>query len=222
MLSYDQSPYNSHRMVLSPIRISHSMTYPPVPRLRHKHLFIITGPAGCGKTTVAQHLSEALGFPYVEGDDYHPESNRQKMSRGEGLADADRWDWLINLKEATLSHLDTGADGAIVTCSALKRKYRDVIRIARLDNHEVRVHFIYLRASKEVLKKRVAEREGHFMKSDMVESQFQDLEEPKPKEEDVVTLPVGVKDPASLTQQRALDSVVRILATDAAASRKAA
>jgi len=157
---------------------------------RHKHLFIVTGPAGCGKTTVAEFLAERSGLPYLEGDDYHPQSNVDKMSQGTALTDADRWDWLIQLREEAVDALDAGAEGVILTCSALKRKYRDVIRVARYNDHDVRVHFIYLRATEELLTQRVAARKGHYMKPSMIKSQLQSLEEPM-KERDVHAIDVS-------------------------------
>lgn len=112
------------------------------------------------------------------------------MSQNKPLTDIDRWDWLISLREAAASRLYLSGssttkvhDGVVVTCSALKRKYRDVIRIAAYNNHNVLVHFIYLRASEEVLTARVLGREGHYMKSAMVHSQLEMLEEPDVEEQ---------------------------------------
>jgi len=181
------------------------------PRLRHKHIFIVTGPAGCGKTTVAKYLAGVYGFQFLEGDDYHPESNVKKMSSGIPLADADRWDWLVELRDAAVDSLDDGAQGVVLTCSALKKKYRDVIRVACYNDHAVQIHFIYLRASEELLLQRVQARKGHYMKSSMVKSQFQSLEEPR-KERDTVSIDVsGSQDQV---QRMALDSMTSVLAND--------
>ena len=107
------------------------------------------------------------------------------MAQNIPLTDADRWDWLILLREAAITRLSAPPtttsnppEGVIVTCSALKHKYRDVIRVAAYDHPSVRIHFIYLRADEEVLMQRVNERKGHYMKSSMVHSQFEMLEEP--------------------------------------------
>ncbi|KAF2189692.1 carbohydrate kinase [Zopfia rhizophila CBS 207.26] len=102
------------------------------------------------------------------------------MAAGIPLNDADRWDWLILLRDQALAALNQGAKGVVVTCSALKKKYRDVIRTARLydDDPNAAVHFIYLRASKEILLARVKARQGHYMKDTMVLSQLSSLEEP--------------------------------------------
>jgi gluconokinase len=114
------------------------------------------------------------------------------MSQGVALTDADRWDWLIQLREEAVLALDAGAAGVILTCSALKRKYRDVIRVARYNDHDVRVHFIYLRATEALLTARVAARKGHYMKPGMVRSQLQSLEEPSvERERDVHSIDVS-------------------------------
>lgn len=102
------------------------------------------------------------------------------MSAGIPLNDEDRWDWLILLRDQALVNLKNGSKGVVVTCSALKKKYRDVIRTARLydEDPDANVHFLYLRADKQTLLARVRARQGHYMKDDMVESQFAALEEP--------------------------------------------
>ena len=100
------------------------------------------------------------------------------------LNDADRWDWLILLRDQALTHLAEGAKGVVVTCSALKKKYRDVIRTARFYDQDpnTTVHFIYLRADLETLLARVSARQGHYMKDAMVKSQLEVLEEPAENE----------------------------------------
>lgn len=113
------------------------------------------------------------------------------MSKGIPLTDADRWDWLTALREESLHRLSTGAQGVVLTCSALKRKYRDVIRVAPYYSHDVRVHFIYLHAREEVLLKRVQARKGHYMAANMVHSQFDILEPPAAEEIDVISVDVS-------------------------------
>ncbi|KAF9740631.1 hypothetical protein PMIN06_000356 [Paraphaeosphaeria minitans] len=144
------------------------------------NILIVTGPAGCGKSTVAKYLAERYGFHYIEGDDFHPPANIEKMSKDIPLTDEDRWDWLITLRDQALNQLKTGAHGVVITCSALKKKYRDVIRTARLydEDPNANVRFVYLKASKEVLLQRVGGRHGHYMKDTMVLSQLAALEEP--------------------------------------------
>lgn len=180
---------------------------------RQHHLWLVTGPAGCGKTTVAEHLANALNIPYIEGDSvrysclylppaenhglllctdtigqYHPRANIDKMSAGVPLTDSDRWDWLTELRKQSNSRINDGADGVVVTCSALKLKYRDVIRVAAYYDRTILVHFIFLHASQELLLKRVAERKDHYMGANMVKSQFDILERPKEDEVDVITI----------------------------------
>lgn len=143
---------------------------------------------------------------------YHPPANIEKMASGTPLTDADRWDWLIALRDQSLTELQQGATGVVLTCSALKKKYRDVIRIASYNDHAVRVHFVYLRASQELLLQRVKARQGHYMKDSMVKSQFSSLEEPRSDETDCLILDVSrtLLDVQSL----ALDAVKRALLDD--------
>ena len=152
---------------------------------------------------------------------YHPESNKEKMTSNQPLTDADRWDWLITLREAAAARLSPSNksaakphDGVVVTCSALKRKYRDVVRIAAYNDQNVMVHFIYLRANEDVLMARVGSRKGHYMKDTMVRSQMEMLEEPDKEEQrrDVLEVDCG----ASLTevQKRALTTIRGALADD--------
>lgn len=122
---------------------------------------------------------------------FHPQSNIDKMSNGIPLTDADRWDWLTRLRDESLSRLTSGTEGVVLTCSALKRKYRDVIRVAPYYSHNVAVHFVYLHARKEVLIARVAARRNHYMSANMVASQFNILEVPGKDETDVITVDVS-------------------------------
>ncbi|KAI9730514.1 MAG: hypothetical protein M1834_005755 [Cirrosporium novae-zelandiae] len=196
----------------------------PLSQEHHQHIWIITGPAGSGKSTVAQYLATELGLPYIEGDDYHPPSNKVKMAAGNPLTDADRWDWLISLRDAAVSALTTPAppqntikqiypSGVVVTCSALKRKYRDVIRVAAYEHPDIRIHFVYLHADEQVLLKRVMARTGHYMKSGMVHSQFESLEPPTQDEvkKDVVVVECGTGSLAEV-ERDALDKVREVMA----------
>ena len=127
------------------------------------------------------------------------------------LTDADRWDWLVEVRDAAVDCLDEGSQGVVLTCSALKKKYRDVIRVAYYNDHALQIHFIYLRASEEILLHRVRARKGHYMKPSMVKSQLQSLEEPK-KEPDVIS--IDVSGSQELVQRMALDAVTSVLAAD--------
>ncbi|KAH0036119.1 shikimate kinase, partial [Aureobasidium melanogenum] len=180
---------------------------------QHRHIWIITGPAGCGKTSVAEYLSTAFALPYLEGDSFHPQANIDKMANNIPLTDADRWDWLILLRDQAVAALNTGASGVVLTCSALKRKYRDVIRVASYNDNNVLVHFIYLSATQELLLQRVHGRVGHYMKDSMVKSQFDALEPPTVDERDVMS--VDVSGDFASVQELALEVVNRVMASDA-------
>lgn len=111
------------------------------------------------------------------------------MAEGKPLTDADRWDWLVLLREESVKALqNSSSDGVIVTCSALKRKYRDVIRIAAYHHPEIQVHFVFLKASEALLMDRVRARQNHYMKDYMVHSQFESLETPTEDETDVLAV----------------------------------
>jgi len=159
--------------------------------VKDHHIWLVTGPAGCGKSTIARYLSDALNLPYIEGDEYHPQANIDKMSAGIPLTDADRWDWLTALREASIKELDRGSEGVVLTCSALKRKYRDVIRVAPYFSPNLHLHFIFLHAPEEVLLQRVLARKNHYMGANMVHSQFDILEPPTADEVDVITIDVS-------------------------------
>jgi gluconokinase len=118
------------------------------------------------------------------------------MAQGIPLTDADRWDWLTQLREEAIRRLSFGDQGVVLTCSALKRKYRDVIRVAPYYQHNVLVHFVYLHASEEVLMKRVMGRHDHFMGANMVRSQFAALEKPCESETDVISVDESVEEDA--------------------------
>lgn len=113
------------------------------------------------------------------------------MRNGTPLTDADRWDWLTALREESMHRIHGGSDGVVLTCSALKRKYRDVIRVAAYYDPHLLIHFIYLDATEETLLQRVAARKGHYMGANMVHSQFADLERPMDDEKDVIKVDVG-------------------------------
>ena len=112
------------------------------------------------------------------------------MAAGVALTDQDRWEWLISVRRRTVEELSEGAWGVFLSCSALKQKYRDVIRIAALENRNLSVHFLYLHADENLLLRRVGSRQGHFMKASMVRQQVASLEKPSLRETDTVTVDV--------------------------------
>ena len=122
---------------------------------------------------------------------FHPAANIDKMAKDIPLSDADRWDWLTALREESVRKIQAGAQGVVLTCSALKRKYRDVIRVAPYYSHDVLVHFVYLHAREEVLVARVQARQGHYMGANMVHSQYSILEPPGKDETDVISVDVN-------------------------------
>ncbi|MEM8850609.1 MAG: gluconokinase [Pseudomonadota bacterium] len=143
--------------------------------------FVIMGVSGCGKTSVGEALAAHGLLTFVDGDTLHPRSNIDKMSRGIPLGDADRWPWLA----AVGQRLAAGPDPIAIGCSALARRYRDVIRAEAMP-----VHFIHLFAAKAVLAKRVDARRGHFMPPALLDSQFDALE-PLAADEDGVTIDIA-------------------------------
>lgn len=134
------------------------------------------GVSGSGKTTIAQGLSRKLGWLYQEGDALHPPSNVAKMSSGTPLTDADRLPWLHKIAAKIDEWRAAGVSG-VVTCSALKRSYRDIIAGNRPD-----VIVVYPKGSQALIAARMAERKGHFMPASLLDSQFGTLEEPSPDE----------------------------------------
>lgn len=130
------------------------------------------GVSGCGKTTVAAILAGRLGWPFEEGDALHPQANIEKMAAGHPLTDADRWPWLAKVAHWVDERLNAGENG-LITCSALKRSYRDLI-----NRRGSGLIFVFLAGSKETIAARLAARHGHFMHASLLDSQFADLEEP--------------------------------------------
>jgi gluconokinase len=133
---------------------------------------VIMGVAGCGKSTVAEAVCQHTGAYLIEGDVFHPPENIRKMSAGIPLTDSDRQGWLERLAQKTLDQLHV-SERVVVTCSALKRRYRDTLRNAVLD-----LGFVFLELTPEQAADRVAHRHGHFMPASLIASQFHDLEPP--------------------------------------------
>ena len=132
--------------------------------------FLIMGVAGSGKTTIAEKLCQKINAFLIEGDDYHSKNNVKKMSSGIPLNDEDRYDWLIKIREEIIKREKN--ENLVVTCSALKEKYRSILNVKNF-------YLVYLKINKETARKRINNRRDHFMPDSLVESQFSILEEPK-------------------------------------------
>lgn len=135
-------------------------------------VLVLMGVSGCGKTTVGTMLAERLGWAYEEGDSLHPKANVEKMASGHPLNDDDRWPWLERVAAWAEQRLEAHENG-VITCSALKRSYRDLINRGRSG-----IVFVYLQGDKQLIAERLAARHGHFMPPSLLDSQFADLEEP--------------------------------------------
>jgi len=145
---------------------------------------IVMGVSGCGKSSVGEALASRLGLPFIEGDALHPESNVAKMAAGTPLTDEDRWPWLTVIGECMADALSRG-EGIVVSCSALKKIYREHLRAAT-GGH---LSFVYLEGSRELLGSRMGARTGHFMPLGLLDSQLATLEVPT-AEPGVVTVSI--------------------------------
>ena len=156
-------------------------------------IVVLMGVSGSGKTTVAALLAAALGCQFQEGDDLHPRENVEKMHGGTPLTDADRLPWLRRIAEEIDGWRARGECG-VLTCSALKRSYRDIIIGHRHD-----VVLVYLKGSRDLIHQRMAARHEHFMPIALLDSQFATLEEPTPDEHPII-VDVGGK-PADIAHE---------------------
>jgi len=135
-------------------------------------VIILIGVSGCGKTTIGIELSKMVGCLFPDGDDFHPEANIKKMSDCVPLTEEDRGPWLNTLRSKIEQCLDSG-ENLVLACSALSRRSRDILRGNSKD-----VRFVYLQGSKELIGQRLKGRKGHFMSSDLLDSQFDVLQKP--------------------------------------------
>ncbi len=133
----------------------------------------VMGVSGSGKTSIGEGLAARLGYAFLEGDRLHPPANVEKMSKGIPLVDDDRWPWLDAIGAEIARHLKAG-EGLVLSCSALKRAYRDRLRAAAGG----RLAFVYLDGSRDLLGERMGAREGHFMPLSLLDSQLATLEVP--------------------------------------------
>lgn len=146
---------------------------------------VVMGVSGAGKTTVARVLADRLGWPMAEGDDFHPETSVAKMRAGVPLTDADREPWLRTLRKWIEVRAEEG-QSSVMTCSALKQSYRDMLRGSGERASEVRVRFLHLQGDEAEIGERMVTRTGHFMPTTLLESQLADLEPLGPEEDGVV------------------------------------
>jgi gluconokinase len=137
-------------------------------------ILVLMGVSGTGKTTIGKLLAAELGWAFVEGDDYHPIENVNKMNAGIPLTDEDRWPWLQALRKRVAEACKRG-ENVVLACSALKHDYREY-----LERHDPEcVHYVFLHGSKEQIRSRLTARTGHFMDPALLDSQFQTLEPPE-------------------------------------------
>ncbi|HEV2799022.1 MAG TPA: gluconokinase [Pyrinomonadaceae bacterium] len=150
------------------------------------YFVVLMGVAGSGKTTIGRLLASELGWRFYDADDFHPPANVSKMSSGIPLEDADRLPWLEILRALISDSLARGESG-VLACSALKASYRDHLLL------DERVKLVYLKGDFALIRERLETRRGHFMRTEMLESQFAALEEPdKELHVDIAAAPVEV------------------------------
>ncbi|MFG2605243.1 gluconokinase [Streptomyces sp. NPDC048514] len=167
--------------------------------MRTPQVVVVMGVAGTGKTTIGPLLAARLGVPYAEGDDFHPQANIDKMSAGTPLDDGDRWPWLDAIGH--WAHGRAGL-GGVVSSSALKRAYRDRLRAVAPG-----AVFLHLTGDRKLIEDRMAQRQGHFMPTALLDSQFATLQ-PLEQDEAGVSVDVGGS-PQEITERavRALDAL---------------
>jgi len=141
-------------------------------------VLVVSGVAGSGKTTIGRMLAERLGVPYAEADDFHSEANRLRMAAGLPMSDQDRQPWLERISSWIGERMAAG-EGGVVTCSALKRSYRD--RLGRPG-----VKLVFLKVDRAIIESRLAARRGHFFPAELADTQFETLQEPGPDEDVLV------------------------------------
>lgn len=147
--------------------------------------FILMGVSSTGKTSVGTAVAQKLGIKLIDGDDLHPRANIVKMAHGTPLNDDDRNPWLERINDAAFS-LEQKSENGIIVCSALKKKYRDQIREGNAN-----VTFLFLHGSFELILERMKKRKGHFIKPELLQSQFNTLEIPQSDEPDVIFIDIN-------------------------------
>lgn len=157
--------------------------------------WVVMGVSGCGKSEVGMRLAHTLGARFVEGDRFHPAANLAKMSAGVPLTDADRYGWLQTLR-LEIEHAWDAGDQVVLACSALKRRYRDVLRGDCGD-----LRFIHLHGERGLIAQRMAARTGHFMPPALLDSQLRDLEALQPDERGIT---LDLREPPGRLVEQAL------------------
>lgn len=152
---------------------------------------VLVGPAGCGKSTLGERLARHLDWVFVEGDDLHPPGNREKMARGIALQDADRFPWMEAIRQKLVAALN-GAPPVVASCSALKRRYREVLR-----RPGEAILFIWPEVSAGELARRLANRKGHFFSPSLLANQLATFE----PGDDLVAFPAGEGSPEDLLRR---------------------
>jgi len=165
-------------------------------------LIVVMGVAGSGKSTIAAGLAEKLGVDFIEGDSLHPQANVNKMAGGVPLTDEDRWPWLDKIGDHIEAERVAGR-GVVVSCSALKRVYRDALR----KKVHGRLRFVLLNGARELISQRMLARKGHFMPQSLLENQLATLERPGP-DEDAVVLDISHTVPTLLSEASAAVGIV--------------
>ena len=159
---------------------------------------VVMGVAGVGKTTIAERVSALTGWVFAEGDRFHPAANIAKMSSGQALTDEDRWPWLHSIGDYMSAEIAAGRSG-IVTCSALRRVYRDLLRGDR-----PQLQFCHLAGEEPMVAERIAQRTGHFLPPSLLRSQYETLE---PLEDDEPGVTVCVDGDADAVLAHVLDAL---------------
>jgi gluconokinase len=176
-------------------------TRPPYQPPSSLQVILLMGVAGSGNSTLGEALAAEFGWPYRDADSFHPAANIAKMQRGEALDDNDRWPWLDAIA-AWIDERRLGNDPGIVSCSALKRIYRDRLLVGRSG-----VRLVYLKGDRDVIGQRMAAREGHFMPTALLDSQFTTLEEPSPSEWPIIA-------PIDATPRRIAELILSAIAQE--------